>query len=100
MKNDLIRRSDAILYSFRATFNNGLEPYDVDVVTVGYINSIPAVDAVEVVHAKWTDASDYVTYKCSNCLHYSSWDIEGKPYHYCPHCGSRMNNDLVYELEE
>ena len=64
------------------------------------IESWTAVDAVEVVQAKWTDAADYVTYKCSNCLHYSSWDIEGKPYHYCPHCGARMNNNLVYELEE
>lgn len=91
MKNGLIRLNDTISESFSVTFHNGLEPYNVEVVTVEHIKSLPTVEMVEAIHAKWTDAADYVTYKCSNCLQYSSWDIEGKPYRYCPHCGARMD---------
>ena len=89
MKNDLIRRSDAILYSFYATFNNGLEPYDLEVVTVGYINSIPAVDAVEVRHGEWHEYDDdYGKLCCSVCEGDAPGDIR---WDYCPHCGAIMD---------
>lgn len=95
MENDLIRRSDAISQSFPVTFSNGLEPYDVDVVAVGHIKSIPAVDAVEVVHAYWKHVHDDDCYwsECSNC----GGDMPLNRYRQeweslvCPTCGARMD---------
>ena len=100
--DDLIRRNDAISQSFPVTFSNGLEPYDVDVVTVGHIKSIPAVDAVEEKQGFWKAAGtghpkpgnqrfrkqdQWTVYKCSNCGG-SNGRNHNDPY--CRHCGARM----------
>lgn len=72
---------------------------------VGYaaevIGKQRTVDAVEVVHGEWEiiedDYLDLVEMKCSVCGEsYGFEDYEDcipKNYHYCPHCGAKM--DLV-----
>ena len=60
-----------------------------------YIDDAPAVDAVEVVHARWSkpfiggyDGLHAVYYRtCSNC---SSDEID-LYYNYCPNCGAKMD---------
>lgn len=82
--NDLIRREDVIKELWRPfDFNRG----DID----HNVRYIPAVDAVEVVHAYWidikgTNGKDY--HKCSNCLH--EQEITGIK-NYCAVCGARMD---------
>ena len=76
--------------------------YEADAITmkgVAIINQFPTVDAVEVVHGKWsTIVDDYcglVALKCSVCnVHW--WfedDASFGKYHYCPNCGARMYGD-------
>ena len=45
------------------------------------------VDAVEVVHGHWENyLTEGLRWKCSECgSRYSA------PYHYCPHCGAKMD---------
>lgn len=87
MENDMIRRSDAISQSFPVTFSNGLEPYDVDVVAVGHIKSVPAVDAVEVVHSNWGKSTAVA--ECMNCR--SIFPAFLRWHEWCPNCGARMD---------
>ena len=49
------------------------------------LESVPAADVVEVVHAHWIDRDEKTW--CSNC------DASNKQYKppYCPHCGARMD---------
>lgn len=71
------------------------------IVYVQDIDTAPTVDAVEVVHGEWEitedDYFDLVEMKCSVCGEsYGFEDYEDcipKNYHYCPHCGAKM--DLV-----
>ena len=67
---------------------------------VGDIDTIPRVDAVEVVHGRWifkhnpiTDPKRYfIRIVCSNCnLH------TGQKSNYCPCCGAKM--DIESEME-
>jgi len=102
MKDDLIRRSDALSQSFSVTLSNGLEPYDLDVVAVGYINAIPAVDAVPIVHGEW------IEYGEPNSLgEYESWywtcsacgTVGLDTFKYCPSCGVRMDGEKEHNGE-
>ena len=57
------------------------------------IDSIPGVDAVEVVHGRWiwtmTGEEDYEQYyRCSECNDYMYSE-----YNYCPNCGAKMDGD-------
>jgi DNA-directed RNA polymerase subunit RPC12/RpoP len=59
------------------------------------IDSIPAVDAVEVVHGRWAwDTEDI--YKCSNCGEKSHVkEVMGQPdWGYCPNCGAKMDLEV------
>lgn len=49
------------------------------------LDSVPAVDAVSVVHARWTDDD-----KCSECGQYI---YHGDMRNYCPNCGAKMDAD-------
>lgn len=65
------------------------------------INDVPTVDAVPVVHGRWIDSyivkklqyDKYPTVKCSKCGCYFCDVINNHHfmYHYCPHCGARMD---------
>jgi hypothetical protein len=92
MMNDLIRRSDVL------AFQNEVEPLmctspitgDVfsaikDADLVEYFNSIPAVDAVPVVHGAWIQMNGHRY--CNVCGHKDS-PILTK---YCPSCGAKMD---------
>lgn len=93
--NDLIRRSDAQKpYDKTGWENQHLEGYEV----WHYLDGIPAVDAVEVVHAywvnghesRWQNVSD--TYTCSVCGEPATkafgTSVKSR---YCPWCGARMD---------
>ena len=82
MNNDLINRGDAL----------AVAQYSED--KVEGIKNLPAVDAVEVVHAKWEPIGQIVrtpyipNYYCSNC--------KARPIqtgNYCPNCGARMDGE-------
>ena len=76
--DDLISRSDAI-----AVVMHNKNP-------VEGIENLPAVDAVEVVHAKWVVKGQDVF--CSHCDGESGYNAFGASSFsdYCPNCGARM----------
>lgn len=61
---------------------------------VRYLNTLPTVDAEEVVHGRWVDEYPYV--RCSECN--AEWincitDNEPKLFYYCPNCGAKMDGE-------
>lgn len=61
------------------------------------IDALPTVDAVPVVHGRWTRENSYGTWKCSECgckvnranpLKGNIWN-----YYYCPNCGADMRGE-------
>ena len=60
---------------------------------INHIEAEPAVDAVEVVHAKWEHIPIFNglgRYRCGRCFHYIN---VGADKNYCPNCGARMDGD-------
>ena len=52
------------------------------------IDSVPGVDAVEVVHGRWTRVTAGY-YECSNCMSHVA--IFSGQKNYCPNCGAKMD---------
>lgn len=86
-KNDLIRRS--ALYKF---FDGGS---GVARLHVADIDTLPAVDAVPVVHGKWLNSvAGEKIIKCSKCktqYYVGATKENTKQYKFCPNCGARMD---------
>ena len=60
---------------------------------VGDIDTIPRVDAVEVVHGHWywkPSGEKQWTLTCSVC---ESQDGTSESYNYCPNCGAKMDGE-------
>ena len=56
------------------------------------LDSLPAVDAVPVVHAEWVEEHDRVEhFHCSACG--VVWGVSAKAMKYCPGCGAKMNGE-------
>ncbi len=57
------------------------------------LEKAPTVDAVPVVHGRWTMSSDRPdTIICSCCdSAFDVWKADIKRHHYCPNCGARMD---------
>lgn len=61
-----------------------------------FVEQIPTVDAVEVVHGRWEPVDHDGSWRvdmCSVChrrMHYVDYD---QPYQYCPNCGADMRGD-------
>lgn len=59
-----------------------------------YIESMPTVDAVEVVHGRWEPREDVKGFVCCSVCHdcniYDEWP-DGKKWNYCPNCGAKMD---------
>ena len=56
-----------------------------------WVRSIPAIDAVPVVHGRWIEHSHLeVGGECSVCGWQFQW-FENAEAHYCPHCGAKMD---------
>ena len=64
---------------------------DAKLVTVGAIDTAPTVDAVEVVHGRWT------TRTVANWLYEEVCSVCGfcgcEEFNYCPNCGAKMDGD-------
>ena len=61
--------------------------------TRDFLAALPAVDAVEVVHAKWVVKGQDVL--CSHCNGESGYNAFGASSFsdYCPNCGARMDGE-------
>lgn len=61
-----------------------------------YIDRMPTVDAVPVVHGEWIECDDYgdIHYQCSECGD-ECYSEDGTPsenfMYYCPRCGAKMD---------
>jgi hypothetical protein len=100
--NDLISRAAAIeaFDDERVDRNYGdVSPESV----IKVIESIPAVDAVPVVHGRWVKMTGMMPpeyhghYECSNCAWHmkglrNSWTRE-EELSYCPGCGAKMDKE-------
>ena len=62
-----------------------------------FVDLMPIVDAVEVVHAQWKPYFDYFTERqvgwiCSNCSGVQD-DVSNGDTNFCPECGAIMDGD-------
>jgi len=66
------------------------------------IGTLPAVDAVEVVHGRWVGirydgyadgCPVYDLWECSNCREEYESDGDAPPFTYCPNCGAKMDGE-------
>ena len=92
----LIRYEDVFRYAFDGANGGSLEDEDFDAI-VNAIESVPTVDAVEVVHGHWEKTIDNCTvmHKCSVCgarVVKGFYEYEN-PNRYCYHCGAKMDRD-------
>lgn len=55
------------------------------------IDTLPTVDAVEVVHGRWVHRPDARI--CPFC-NYRYSHFGGKDYNYCPNCGAKMDLEM------
>ena len=93
---DLIRR-EALAKEFNQMTLKCLGAYSIDDyanAVAGLIDFFPAVDAVEVVHAKWVrptkiSGRNFDIPHCSAC-HEVPCGADGN---YCPNCGARMDGE-------
>lgn len=90
MNNDLISR-EALIVTIMDT--GGWTYTNDEDLAIELARTAPAVDAVEVVHAKWEFMGNNGVYEqgCSNCgfcpgIRFWSSD-------YCPNCGARMDGE-------
>ena len=61
---------------------------------VRYLNTLPTVDAVEVVHGRWIEAEDGDGAVCSVCGEdFCNVYLEVERFLYCPNCGAKMDGD-------
>ena len=64
-----------------------------------FVEQMPTVDAVEVVHSEWImviDENDCERIECPLCgeqFYDGDNDTFDKPYNYCPNCGAQMDGD-------
>ena len=60
-----------------------------------FVEQMPTVDAVEVVHGRW-EYVKFDIYRCSNCNGCSHVkEVMGKPdWDYCPNCGAKMDGGV------
>lgn len=100
MINDLISRKAAVKLLcdkadgyYVSMFATSYECHTAQIVAMeaaNEIESIPAVDAVPVVHGRWINQdSTYTKYQCSACKE-RNFDGVGR---YCPNCGARMDEE-------
>ena len=71
----------------------GCKAVDIKAV-IQYIESIPTVDAVEVVHGRWDIDKSFMPFisTCSKCG--ACYDVDGAfDWNYCPNCGAKMDGD-------
>ena len=57
-----------------------------------FVDLMPVVDAVEVVHGRWEKAEYHGFLRCSECKDVyidDTWVADGK-WNYCPNCGADM----------
>ena len=78
----------------------GFPSYEMDGLdVVRYLNTLPTVDAVEVVHSEWImviDENDCECIECPLCgeqFYDGDNDTFDKPWNYCPNCGAKMDGD-------
>lgn len=93
MNNDLISR-EALIDDIDAAMENSGMGYVIGQTLKRYVKRQPAVDAVEVVHAKWEQCfEDYRKQiegdKCSACG-FEHYGTSIRNYKYCPNCGADM----------
>ena len=96
MNNDLISREALMKFPIRIEHydkENGNLDFVLGIECVlGYAESLPAVDAVEVVHAKWEDAGKNIHgQKLTRCSHCKGNSIEGGLF--CRNCSARMDGE-------
>jgi hypothetical protein len=87
MENDkLVKASDVKEYLKRVIFG-------ADQKIDTWVDSIPAVDAVEVRHGEWIIDETFGSFACSICgsWHAGGFDSWRSPY--CPKCGAKMDGE-------
>ena len=98
MNNDLISREALREDFYELEIHGTMAVKAVLPIIEERIDNLPAVDAVEVVHAKWEKFGiDYKheasLYECSACGKIVRKYWEDERFECCPYCGARMDGD-------
>ena len=97
--SDLISRKTAI-----ETFTGKPPEYYHTSYIVGELNCLPSVDAVPVVHGRWTEKEtsentidEWQSAKCTNCgkYHTTPYLYYFNDYKFCPNCGAKMDEEAT-----
>lgn len=104
--NDLISRAAAIDYLMTNMGWRDEDGYEVDdadekcAIITDLVNGIPAVDAVPVVHGRWSKKrwiTEYdwgvINHRAIVCSACKGEIADGEQTHYCPNCGARMDGE-------
>ena len=104
MKDDLIRRSDAIkaIEELPNCYNGWSDTYDKAYI-IGTLEEVPSADVIERERGEWIDEADKYDasfgihdYRCSNCNSCADEHIGGHEWYtmlkpnFCPNCGADM----------
>ena len=88
---DLISRADIVYHKQLEPMGNG-QYEEVEVAYKSDIDGIPSVSAERVGEWELCKDIDGEYGICSVCGNDADFSHYGKPYHYCPNCGARMEN--------
>lgn len=65
------------------------------------IQNMPTIDAVPVVHGRWEYSAQTIhTQSLMRCSICGWWTLDPSvdgAYHYCPHCGAKMNSEEEHD---
>lgn len=91
--------ADELLEHFESCVTNGRpisNLYDLSEI-ISYVESMHAVEAVEVVHGEWKDeqCGRWIYAKCNLC-----GKVQDVRSNYCPNCGAVMDGEDDLDLEE
>lgn len=93
--SEYINREDTVKAVMAAKWVDGSD----GAMAMEIVATAPVADVTPVVHGRWIESKnlDIGFWVCSNCSFTSQAIAAYKMYHYCPHCGAKMDRGADHE---